>query len=350
MEELQFIQRLRFAIKGLPLTAVRDSYLFVQKGRGATSDFGAILKDYRAVRESLGQDSVGHQCKVVLEETQARCVAERRQTISKHGELWAHWGDEVLSDYKTIAEPTEDELKQNVRLKQKFTKWSEGKSSHIADMVTAECEERGTGVADELTVLEMQGWKVHRRAHAVDVMNTLISTFGNEKVASDLLLKRFPPTTSKPKRKRDDKDDSTDGQTLSGSILGKDKKLNGHIKHLSRLVLWMEWVYKDLNPEETGTFWTNATGIGRYVSCSVLKNKSFFLCMDDVFMKLLCPAELPAQALDYLPGGGGSTPFFGGLALIPTPELCRALGDRRGQRRHQERQIAVTGEPSNCHR
>ena len=41
------------------------------------SNFTQILGDYREVRKGLRPDGILQQCKIVLEETQARCIAER---------------------------------------------------------------------------------------------------------------------------------------------------------------------------------------------------------------------------------------------------------------------------------
>jgi hypothetical protein len=49
-EERQFIQRLRFVLKFVPENAIRQSYLFIEKGRGGTVDYSKVLSSFASVR------------------------------------------------------------------------------------------------------------------------------------------------------------------------------------------------------------------------------------------------------------------------------------------------------------
>jgi hypothetical protein len=52
-EERQFIQRLRYLLKHIPETAIRQSYLYVEKGRGSNIDYSKVLSSFASVLLSL---------------------------------------------------------------------------------------------------------------------------------------------------------------------------------------------------------------------------------------------------------------------------------------------------------
>ena len=330
VEEMQFIRRLRFFIKGMPIDAVRDSYIFVEKGWGSNSDYAKILEDFRDVRGTMRPVTISMECKVVLEETQARCYAERRETQAKHDQLWEEWGSEALcSPYKRFSPPDEDQKAANTRLKADYSKWCQGKNTHIADMVKAECLERGTGeegVRRELSMLETApGWVIHRMATATGIVHTLGAAFVDKQLASELIHKRYPPPTTQRKRRDSGNDVGSRCSNSSTDILGNGNKLSNYIRSLSRLVLWLEWVYRHLKSEEVNTFWEHAMTVKRYTDTYMVKSIAFHRCMENLLMDMLCSTEESQK--DYLISPG-TTPFFSGLELAATPTLCRDLHQR----------------------
>ena len=52
-EEKQFIRRLRFVMENIIPGRVRQSYLYIEKGRGVQNDYYRVLEDYKVVRNIL---------------------------------------------------------------------------------------------------------------------------------------------------------------------------------------------------------------------------------------------------------------------------------------------------------
>jgi Origin of replication binding protein len=102
-EERQFIQRLRYLLKNVPETAIRQSYLYVEKGRGSNIDYSKVLSSFASVRRlalTLHAQRSGC-CQVVMENaalqnTAARIEVERTASRSMHDRLWKDYGDCVL--------------------------------------------------------------------------------------------------------------------------------------------------------------------------------------------------------------------------------------------------------------
>ena len=83
-DKQQFTQRLRFLVNDLPNNAIRDSYIYIEKGYGGRLDYQTVLSDYEKVRSTLmasetyaqiNRDNISQ-----LAETQARVTTERSQT------------------------------------------------------------------------------------------------------------------------------------------------------------------------------------------------------------------------------------------------------------------------------
>ena len=161
--------------------------------------------------------------------------------------MWEDWGrEDVLSDYKKFPEPTEEQQVKNWQLKMNWKHWVRGKATHIADMVKADCRERGAGhdqAAEEIRNSDMMSnkrgeWELHRRAHAEIIMKTLTKTFGNPRMAEDLLYHQFPLGLAKRKRADGDGND-TSPKGGRADILGNPRRLSSYIQEVLRLVMWL---------------------------------------------------------------------------------------------------------------
>jgi hypothetical protein len=107
-EETQFIQRLRFLLQDVPAAAIRQSYLYVQQGRGSQQDFAKVRINFEHVRQILISNAAsGGQREfrpvtpiTALADTEARVHTERSATRSLHPWLWITYGNDVLrSDF-----------------------------------------------------------------------------------------------------------------------------------------------------------------------------------------------------------------------------------------------------------
>ena len=104
-EEEQFIQRLRFIMKYLPRNAHRQSYLYLEKGRGAAVDYARVLSDFNEARLMLLKTShAGNTASVyVLEVAQARIATEASETRCRHVDMWVKdWSPTIQSTFEPL--------------------------------------------------------------------------------------------------------------------------------------------------------------------------------------------------------------------------------------------------------
>jgi Origin of replication binding protein len=102
-EERQFIQRLRYLLKYVPENAIRQSYLYVEKGRGSSIDYSKVLSSFASVRRlalTLHAQRTGCLQVVMdngaLQSTAARIEVEKTASRSLHDKLWKDYGSSVL--------------------------------------------------------------------------------------------------------------------------------------------------------------------------------------------------------------------------------------------------------------
>ena len=196
-DEKQFIRRLRFFITSLPRGAIRQSYLFVEKGCGTRMEFHRVLEDYAMVRKLLMAEArVGLETVGLLEETQAQVRVETSYSRLHHDTLWMEWGKSVESEFVAMEgeeaeEQSPAEQEKLEAMAKKFVKWKKKKQHHIMDLIKDEEEELGHELSDMLEELEVGSalGMYGIAADANDALDEWDDVFYSSKVAK-LILQR----------------------------------------------------------------------------------------------------------------------------------------------------------------
>jgi hypothetical protein len=121
-EERQFIQRLRFQmLDEVGLGAIRQSYLYIQKGGGVSRDYERVVALFAKARKALvaeTQRRVGIIRDVdgipALERVQARVAVETAATRAQHEQLWLSYGENLDSAFEEFE--TNEDLSNEGRL------------------------------------------------------------------------------------------------------------------------------------------------------------------------------------------------------------------------------------------
>jgi hypothetical protein len=135
LEEQQFLQRLRWIMANCPTNAIRQSYLYVQKGHGRPFEYERVQVNFDTVRKVLlratGVDGRRRSTLVdtadneMLAETHARIETERAASRSMHDDLWRNYGTDVLQSPFVVLEPSEEESAQAKKeLQREFLEWA----------------------------------------------------------------------------------------------------------------------------------------------------------------------------------------------------------------------------------
>jgi hypothetical protein len=120
-EEKQFIQRLRFLMDDLPVGAVRQSYLHVERGRGTSIDYQKVVTNFVVLRKIMlmtrtGRRSIQPSAEPLLAETQARIETEKAAACADHDKLWREYGEGTLdSDWQELDVTCDDNEKKALR-------------------------------------------------------------------------------------------------------------------------------------------------------------------------------------------------------------------------------------------
>lgn len=140
-EEKQFLQRLRWLLEACPLNAIRQSYLYVQKGHGNEFEYERVLVNFNTVRKVLlksggrrGQRRalVDTAANETLAETHARIETEKAASRSLHDELWRRYGaDKLQSDFEELETTEEESLEAAKAMKPVLLKWARQRTKDI---------------------------------------------------------------------------------------------------------------------------------------------------------------------------------------------------------------------------
>lgn len=313
-EEQQFIRRLRYVITEIPMSAIRDSYIWVQKGCGVKSDRNIISDDFECMRTKVIMARVGLGCMELMRETQITCVAEKSESNAKHDVLWQEWGKGIESAFDPFAEPCEASTKGSEKLQKHFTEWVKQRKTHISDLVLSKLNksEDCDGLTEQEDVIALEissAMELHRKTTANHQVKTFKEAFNDEQLGKNL-LKHY----------------CTDKQFKS--VTGNESSLCSVIGLVMNLGLWLEWVYKDVSSDSTATYWTHVMRNKKYQSQEMYRRFAFFALMDRVVMDLLCPVHEDTPVLPSYLMSAGTTPFFTGLRLLKVSSLCDALKER----------------------
>ena len=140
-EETQFVQRLRFVMDEMRSDMSRQSYIYVEKGRGRKYEFTDVLETYDVVRKLLYRDVSGESLHgyplANLEGTHARIVTERANTQAQHIELWEKYSEDFLeSEFEAYS----IDASQWNWVKEKFIEFKSRRVKNISDLVKITCE------------------------------------------------------------------------------------------------------------------------------------------------------------------------------------------------------------------
>jgi hypothetical protein len=300
-EEQQFIRRLRFVMEGLPVDAVRQSYLYVERASGSSYEYTAVLSDFNKVRRVLLESALVSRRESVLclEQTQARVRTERAMTFASHHQLWKDWGDRVVDsafDEMSAVGDTE-ERKQ---LKKQFQKFASVRKLDIGDRVEGEVDEVGS----TLSQVEVgAGMAIYRAGGASDVLDSLKTSFINEKLFLGLLHKKQPDDTRCRK------------------VIGSKNAVAKLAVSARQLAAWVCYYFRSLGDEEIASVWIHLA-CKRY-STGVLYFTARLQLGQELLPRILAP--LPGEPqLGYLKQRG-SMPFFNGAVCVPDMSLCAFL-------------------------
>jgi hypothetical protein len=286
-EENQFIRRLRFVMDRLPEGALRQSFLFVEKGHGRLVEYTSVLTDFRVVRHMLLQATLGGRpvpSVAVLEQTQARVVTERADTRAKHDLLWIEWGSKIRSNFQEM--PGTDESDEAVSLKAIWLRWCRARKMDIGDLVQGDLDDVGA----TLSQLEVSSGIVMLRQAASDKKVTeLKDAFKSTKVALALLKNMYP------------------GVKDYTAFLGG-PRLPKLIRRCRCLAVWLSWVYSALSKEQTLSPWRH------------LETKRYSRLSEHLVRDMLTGDD-DGISRGYLISNG-TTPFFTGASFVEDASLC----------------------------
>eukprot|EP00978_Attheya_sp_CCMP212_P004972 scaffold10969_cov36-Attheya_sp.AAC.1 len=134
-EEKQFIRRAHFVITTFPANAVRDSYIWVEKGRGSAFDYERVYMNFDQARKILltsgyAQFRVWHNSEPGLEETQVRVVTEKAVVRAEHEKLWIAYGATLSSVFNVVEE---EESAISIQYKNRWKTWLNNQRMDISN-------------------------------------------------------------------------------------------------------------------------------------------------------------------------------------------------------------------------
>jgi hypothetical protein len=172
-------------MENLPTNAVRQSYLFVQKGHGARYEYKRVLKTFDVVRHMILQPQTGDFARIVasnhtLAETQARLATENSVSQSQHVPLFTHWGENVLqSEYDEIKSTDEEIEEAQKGMKTPFRKWCKSRVRDIKQLVELGIE-GPDDIAMHINAVETSlGMELFLLSNTIEAFEELNDYFGN---------------------------------------------------------------------------------------------------------------------------------------------------------------------------
>lgn len=230
-EEQQFIRRLRYVMAvDLPTDAIRQSYLFVEKGGGGALDHQTVVEDFARIRRIVLGTRIQERARVderesvlCLENTLARVMAEESYSKSKHDELWRQWGKKIHSPF-TEMENLPDERVQ--AWKKILKSHSSTKKRTIYDMVARNVDDPAEIMSQIETGSQME---MVTAAQADEIVGTLRQGFICSKLARGVIEAWHQGEKKKIE-----------------AVLGKKNGVSGVYRQAARLVSWLSYVYRML--------------------------------------------------------------------------------------------------------
>ena len=299
LEERQFICRLRFVLETVKPDQVRESTIFVEKGKGKANDFTKILSDYKGIRREIHSQlkNKGHNIDV-LERTHAQIATERSETRSRHNEMWVEWGRSIESTFEEL-EVTDTRKKDREAYQTSLKEWAKKHRSDIRDMLLASADDDVSTVLSQVEV--GSAINMYRHADREEQVASIEMAYKNSALATELLK-----------------------GVEEGKPLGAKKKLTEVTNRARKLCNWLTWVYRGITREQNKSMWVHMER--RKYNTGNLKVTASLRLGEYLLHDLLSETD-QSKKLDYVIAAG-STPFFTGARVVKDLSLCHFLKSR----------------------
>jgi hypothetical protein len=204
-EERQFIQRLRFVMKAIPENAVRQSYLYIEKGRGSLIEYSKVLTSFASVRRlTLGIFGSRRGSLHMVEEntsltkTAARIEVEKTASRSLHDALWTEYGKVLMSNFEDADWGFTEEMQKCMQTK--FSDYLNKRKKDIHGHIKTVDFDDLSACVSELEI--SQSFDLMRLSDIKQIEDDIYQHFDFENVWINLLDKDAEKLSSKSFRKK----------------------------------------------------------------------------------------------------------------------------------------------------
>jgi hypothetical protein len=306
-EEKQFIQRLRFKMKHLPMNAMRQSYIYIQLGHGHIHDYKKVFVAFQRARRLLLNETARRtgllsnvQGVPALERTQARLAVETAATRSLHFPLWAEYGIRNFISAFLHMDPDKEERLKAWGRKLIF----ETKKEFNGDILSYSLLGDDVDGAAAIAHLETGGGTgLLLAARAESASQTMDAAFAMyQQLAKYLMFIYFDPKKS------------------ARLIAGTSGFSNWSAK-VNSIITWLTWTFGSLNPEVSIPYFTRIQ-MGAYKK-SAMKNLCHFKVATAILPHVLGIAS-GRDKPSYI-SRTGESPFYANAEIFVNEDLLRTL-------------------------